>query len=166
MTCCSSPNQQSPKAQAELAIADLSLPQDKLALPMSIIYGEREIQSGFHITEVKRAVISAMDCGANRESWGETVIQLLDVDGPEASRMTAGKFVSILSKAGVEFSSANQQPIVFELARPGEGLQLHDFKGIREEGDRMIAVTHPREALCKPALKMKPSQSKSCCGLF
>src|SRR4051812_28266662 len=67
--------------------------------PLVFHYGGRDVLPGYHVTEVKTGAFQALDCGANRESWHETLIQLWDVP-PEDGRghMAAGKFLAIICK--------------------------------------------------------------------
>ncbi len=129
--------------------------------PVRMPYGGRELQAGFHITEVKRQRIESIDCAARLDGWTETVIQLLDIDGPPEVRMSASKFHGILAKSGV---ALGEGPVIVEVGRPGEAMQLYDLVGIVEEAEWLRLDVSPRQAVCKPAIKMLDIQSLSCCG--
>lgn len=164
MSCCATSSKSTDKSNTQsgavAAFAMVDVPEQ----PIFITYGERDIQNGFHITEIKRSMVSSLDCGSNQEGWPETVVQLLDSDGPSEKRITARKFVSILKKANVDLSRAGLQGLVFEIAKPGESLQLHEFKGVHELEDRVVVLTRPREALCKPAMRLQQSGKTSASG--
>ncbi len=151
MTCCSS----------ETAAVEGPKTAAVAAKPVHMSYGGRELLAGFHITEVKRQRIESIDCGARLDGWAETVIQLLDIDGQPEGRMSASKFHGILGKAGVALGKG---PIIVEVGRPGEAMQLYDLAGIIEEPERVRLDVSPRQAVCKPAIKMLDIQSVSCCG--
>jgi hypothetical protein len=42
-------------------------------------YDGQAVKPGYHVPEVKAGAFSALDCGANPESWKEIFIQLWDV---------------------------------------------------------------------------------------
>ncbi|WP_378949737.1 DUF6428 family protein [Mesorhizobium sp. ANAO-SY3R2] len=44
--------------------------------PLVFSYGGQAVRPGYHVTEVKAGAFSALDCGANHESWSEIFIQL------------------------------------------------------------------------------------------
>ena len=70
-------------------LAALDAHRDK---PLVFSYQDRPVKSGYHVTEVKAANFSALDCGANPEAWAEIFIQLWDVDEGGREHMPAGKF--------------------------------------------------------------------------
>ena len=163
MTCCTSPAQTSTQNTAYPIIEIVSgiSPGQK---PVTVHYGDRAMMAGFHITEVKHAHIRSMDCAAAVDSWDEVIIQLLDIDGPEDGRMSARKFAAIMAKAGVDIAAPGRTPIVFEIARPGEAMQLHEFAGLQEEQGIVRIATQQRQAVCKPELKTAKNESAACCS--
>lgn len=56
----------------------------------------------YHITEVKHLKIDAVDCGANTDTWNETIIQLWESPSEigKTEYMTAYKALGILNKVG------------------------------------------------------------------
>lgn len=151
MTCCSS----------ETAVVERPKTATAAGKLVHMSYGGRELLAGFHITEVKRQRVEAIDCGSRHDGWAETVIQLLDIDGQPEDRMSASKFHGILLKTGIALGKG---PIIVEVGRPGEAMQLYDLVGIIEEPERVRLDVSPRQAVCKPAIKMLDIQSLSCCG--
>ena len=61
----------------------------------------RLVALNYHITEVKHTTINAVDCGGNKDSWNETIIQLLEPStyNGEAA-MSCLKAQGILNKVG------------------------------------------------------------------
>ncbi len=61
------------------------------------------VGANYHITEVKHTKIDAVDCGANSDSWNETVIQLWESPDEigKIEYMTAIKALEILKKVGI-----------------------------------------------------------------
>jgi hypothetical protein len=154
MSCCTSQTV-APRAQTGAFTTNYH------GKPVRMTYGGRELLAGFHITEVKRMKVEAMDCGANRDGWTETVIQLLDIDGPDSSRMTADRFEKIIRQTG---NSLSEGKVIIEVGRPGEAMQLFDVIGFSEAEDHVILAVNPRQAVCKPAFKLLNLPQNACCG--
>ncbi|MBT8324433.1 MAG: hypothetical protein KJO96_03970 [Winogradskyella sp.] len=60
------------------------------------------VAPNYHITEVKHTFIDSVDCGANVDTWSETIIQLWESPEKEEeeSYMSSFKALSILNKVG------------------------------------------------------------------
>jgi Family of unknown function (DUF6428) len=57
------------------------------------------IHGGYHLTELKVASFDTVDCGAQKNHWTETIVQLwVPEDGENGEFMTAAKFLSIYDK--------------------------------------------------------------------
>ena len=61
------------------------------------------VRANYHITEVKHININSVDCGANTDTWKETVIQLWESPSEKNKRdfMSVSKALSILNKVGI-----------------------------------------------------------------
>jgi hypothetical protein len=111
----------------------------------------RPIQPGYHVTEVKTAEFRGLDCGANREAWPETFIQLWDI--PEETGkppMTVAKFLAIMEKFGSSIPFAPDGKLTFEVSDPGSAMRLYAYAGIESSSDRVLVSLEPRPASCKP----------------
>lgn len=134
-------------------------------LPLNFAFEGGEIRSGFHVTEVKAADFSALDCGANPESWSEIFIQLLDVDG-EGPHMPARKFSAIIRKVTEHVKLGMEARLTFEVSDGAEPMRL--FKaGPPEVGpSRIVVPLTARAASCKPRdrwLAEERATASSCC---
>ncbi len=60
------------------------------------------VGANYHITEVKHVKIDSVDCGAGRDSWNETIIQLWEspTELGKTKFMNAAKALGILKKVG------------------------------------------------------------------
>ena len=60
------------------------------------------VGANYHITEVKHIKIDSVDCGANEDSWNETIIQLWESPSElgKTEFMSTYKALSILNKVG------------------------------------------------------------------
>jgi hypothetical protein len=57
------------------------------------------IHRGYHLTELKAASFDTVDCGAQKNQWNETIVQLwVPEDEKNGEFMTAAKFLSIYDK--------------------------------------------------------------------
>jgi len=75
--CCDShPWHRSGRTSSAVFLAELTPHGTKLLV---FTYDGRDVQAGYHVTEVKDGRFASIDCGAVPESWRETVIQLWDI---------------------------------------------------------------------------------------
>lgn len=60
------------------------------------------VGANYHITEVKHITVDAVDCGANADSWKETIVQLYESPQElgKTEYMTVYKALAILEKVG------------------------------------------------------------------
>jgi len=60
------------------------------------------VGANYHITEVKHITIDSVDCGAQTDSWKETIIQLWEspLEKSKTEFMSAYKALAILKKVG------------------------------------------------------------------
>ena len=73
------------------------------------------IHSGYHLTELKAASFDAVDCGAQKNQWNETIAQLwVPEEEKTGELMTAAKFLSIYDKVARLISLDMTAEIRFE----------------------------------------------------
>ena len=60
------------------------------------------VGANYHITEVKHITVDSVDCGAQTDSWKETIIQLWESPNElgKTEFMSAYKALAILKKVG------------------------------------------------------------------
>lgn len=141
-----------PLVQPDLDLADLrrALTGHDTA-PLVLTYAGRTIQPGYHVTEIKSAQLSALDCGGNPDSWTETILQVEDVPASQGgSFMTVGKFLSILGRVEQALALAPSSRVTIEISRPAEAMQVFDIAGIDASPDRLTLALALRPAVCKP----------------
>jgi hypothetical protein len=119
-------------------------------LPLVFSYGGRTIATGYHVTEVKAARLSSLDCGANPESWNETVIQLWDVDSDNATHMKVSKFLGILAQVERRVAIDPEALLIFEAGDSASPMQIFTVGSIAETPDHVEVMLAPRPATCKP----------------
>jgi hypothetical protein len=139
---------------------------DHPAKPLVFTYEGRDIKSGYHVTEVKTGRFTALDCGANPESWGETFIQLWDVDEAPRVHMPAGRFVAIIDKVAQLQPFDPDTKLTFEVSDGVQAMQLFHAEAVDADGERIIVSLGRRPASCKPRDRWLAEQSAdaSCCA--
>lgn len=147
---------------------------DTLALtpnvPLVFRTGEAAIAAGYHVTEVKAALFSSLDCGAERAQWQETLIQLLDAGDAGEAFMSAGKFLGIVRKVEESLDLAMDRPLIFEVSNGHEAMKVFAATApVHEEGALTVHLA-PSAARCKPAMRARePSvaaqtHAAACCS--
>jgi hypothetical protein len=134
---------------------------------LTFFYDGREIQSGYHVTEVKSGRFDALDCGANPESWTETFIQLWDVPA-EAGRspMAVWKFLAIMKKVADEVPFDPESKLTFEVSDRDSAMRLCGFFGLDADEHTVRITLKRRPASCKPRdrwLENERGSKASCC---
>ena len=135
-------------------------------LPLSIEYGDRVAQAGYHITEVKAGSFVTLDCGGNPDAWQETVLQVEDIPAKDdRPTMTAGKFRSILAQVDKKVCLDHDARLTIEIGRPGEAMQIFDIANLSIEDDRSVLSLGVRAAICKPRHRAEQTAGEaSCCA--
>lgn len=111
----------------------------------------RRIQAGYHVTEIKSASFSSLDCGARPQQWHETIVQLWDVqDDAERGHMPLRKFLGIWKKVDDAVAFNGDAEIKFEWGDAAMPAVHYTFDGIKDEGDALVVLLQPVRATCKP----------------
>jgi hypothetical protein len=111
----------------------------------------RDIQAGYHVTEVKAGRFASIDCGKMPETWNETIIQLWDIPAePGYPPMTVGKFLAIMRKVAEQVPFADDAKLTFEVSDGVRPMQIFAAAGIEFDGDLVRVDLRPRPASCKP----------------
>lgn len=133
-------------------------------LPLSIAYGGRVVQPGYHVTEVKAGSFVTLDCGGNPDAWQETVLQVEDIPGAGKPQMTAGKFRSILAQVERQVRLDHDARLTIEIGRPSEAMQVFDVADLTIEGGQAVLSLGIRAAICKPRHRAANAASAACCS--
>lgn len=140
-------------------------------LPLVFSYDGRDVQPGYHVTEVKAGRFEALDCGANPESWTEIFVQLWDMN-EDRSHMPAGKFVKIIGKVIEHVALDRTARLTFEVSDGVQPMQLHRAALPRIEDGQIRVPLSARPASCKPRDRWleeqkscsAPAGAQPCCG--
>jgi hypothetical protein len=91
------------------------------------------VSANYHITEVKHIKVDSVDCGAQTDSWNETIIQLWEspLEINKTKHMSASKAFEILKKVGEMKSYDLNSEVKFEYSNTSfhtAQLFVNDFK--------------------------------------
>lgn len=116
------------------------------------------VGANYHITEVKHITVDSVDCGAQTDSWKETVIQLWESPSEvlKTDYMSVEKALSILNKVGSIKPYASNSEVKFEYSNATfhtAQLFVNDFD-LRD--DKLIM---------KLAIEKTDCKAKELCGL-
>lgn len=131
---------------------------------LAIVYGDREVQSGYHVTEVKAGSFTTLDCGGNPDAWQETVLQVEDIPSEGKPQMTAAKFASILSEVDQKVRLNHEARLTIEIGRNGEPMRVFDVADLSIEENRAVLTLGIRAAICKPRHRAAQAEATSCCS--
>lgn len=124
------------------------------------------IRKDYHITEVLKTQVEAIDCGGAVDSWKETVLQLLEPKSEEIERfMTVKKAMDILVKSDKKISLVNDSKVVLEY-RPTDSAAAQRFtvSSVEVIAGRIVVQTQGSVTQCKAAVR-KTGTSDSCGSL-
>ncbi|EJC82609.1 hypothetical protein Rleg4DRAFT_4324 [Rhizobium leguminosarum bv. trifolii WSM2297] len=128
-------------------------------------YDGRPVKPGYHVTEVKAGQFSALDCGANPESWTEIFIQLWDIEDGDRSHMPAGKFHAIVRKVTEHAKLGESAKLTFEVSDGVQPMRLYCAALPTLRADSIHVELSPRPASCKPRDRwLAEQQIQACCG--
>ncbi|TNJ44148.1 hypothetical protein KFZ70_03980 [Tamlana fucoidanivorans] len=116
------------------------------------------VGANYHITEVKHVGIDAVDCGAQMDSWNETVVQLWE----SPSELNKTEFMGVYKALGIFKKVGTMKPydlhseIKFEYGNSQFHTAQLFVNNFEIHGDRLIVKLAAEKTDCK---------AKSTCGL-
>ncbi|MCJ7995346.1 hypothetical protein J5N58_14260 [Rhizobium cremeum] len=130
------------------------------------LYEGRPVKPGYHVTEVKAGDFSALDCGANPESWSEIFIQLWDIEEDGRSHMPAGKFSAIIRKVSDHVRLQPSARLTFEVSDGMRPMALYSASPPQMNEGRFEVTLSARPSSCKPRDRWLAEQKAepACCG--
>ncbi|MEM9197555.1 MAG: DUF6428 family protein [Pseudomonadota bacterium] len=114
---------------------------------------------GYHVTELKQAKITSIDCGGRVAEWVEASLQILDGEGDRDRAMQVGKLAGILSHSIATVTGLGTADLQVEFSLGNTGMQIFQPGTPRREGDTVLIELSSSQAQCKPASAFKPK----CC---
>jgi len=140
-------------------------------LPLLFKLDEETIHPGYHVTEIKHAVVNSMDCGQGTEQWDEVIVQLLDGSALfKGEHMSCAKFMGIVSTA-IESQDIDENTLTYIEFAPNNGaLRKLVIDSVEQKESEVIVHLSNPTAMCKPfqramaARETKKQGDSSCCG--
>ena len=131
--------------------------------PLVFVNGDGDaIHPGYHLTEIKAAKFDTVDCGAEKNQWNETIMQLWV---PERERtdefMTAGKFLSIYEKVSQIIDVDPAAEVRFEYGDENFFPSNYHVESIFEKDGTLRVELRPPETTCKA--RDRRAAGASCC---
>lgn len=132
--------------------------------PLVFSTDQGDIGDGYHVTELKLAHVTGIDCGARLSNWTEATLQLLDGEG--GGHMPAGKFAAILKQSMARVTGLGNVPLQVEFDHGNRGKRIYQLVAPELRDGRIVVALRNTRAHCKPALDraMALGSSAGCCG--
>ncbi|WP_248724357.1 DUF6428 family protein [Seonamhaeicola sp. ML3] len=131
------------------------------------------VGTNYHITEVKHIAVESVDCGANADSWNETIIQLWESPSEieKTNYMSVYKALGILKKVGKMKSYRLDAEVKFEYSNETfhtAQLFVNDYE---IQGTNLIFKLAVEKTDCKaketcgiPEDKLTMEPTNACCS--
>src|SRR4029450_9370211 len=108
------------------------------------------IHGGYHLTELKAASFDTVDCGAQKNQWNETIVQLwVPEEAENGEFMTAVKFLSIYDKVARLISLDPTSEIRFEYGDENFPPSNYHVENISETPAELRVQLQPPQTTCK-----------------
>jgi uncharacterized protein DUF6428 len=121
------------------------------------------IHGGYHLTELKAASFDTVDCGAQKNQWNETIMQLWVPEAEEnGEMMTAAKFLSIYEKVARLISLDLAAEIRFEYGDENFPPSNYHVEKISENETELGVQLRLPQMTCKA--RDRRQSSAACCG--
>ena len=120
------------------------------------------IHGGYHLTELKAASFDTVDCGAQKNQWNETIVQLWVPEEQENGEfMTAAKFLSIYDKVARLISLDVTAEIRFEYGDENFPPSDYHVEKISENRTELRVQLQLPQATCKA--RDRRASGAGCC---
>ena len=121
------------------------------------------IHGGYHLTELKAASFDTVDCGAQKNQWNETIVQLWVLEEQENGEfMTAAKFLSIYDKVARLIPIDPTADIRFEYGDENFPPSNYHVENVSENWTELRVQLQLPQATCKA--RDRRESGAACCG--
>lgn len=130
------------------------------------------IRKDYHLTEILRLRVDAIDCGGAVDHWSETVLQLVEPATPDGARfMHTGKALDILTRSNERIPLDADSEVLLEYQSPDTMAAAQRFHIDRIEilDGQLWVKTRGTGTQCKAADRSHTvcgpkTQASSCCA--
>jgi len=121
------------------------------------------IHGDYHLTELKAASFDTVDCGAEKNHWNETIVQLwVPEEAENGEFMTAAKFLSIYDKVARLISLDLAAEIRFEYGDENFPPSNYHVENMSEIPAELRVQLRLPQTTCKARNRRKSGEA--CCG--
>ncbi|HEU4740127.1 MAG TPA: DUF6428 family protein [Meiothermus sp.] len=140
----------------------------------------KQLQPGYHVTEVMNVTYESMDCGGQANFWRETIVQLMGPGAKDAPEfMPVKKFLSIYHRVAASVPVRADAEIRFEYGNAEiPAIHYHIGSIAEEAGHLVVRLAQPgvtckandravAQGCCTPApieLEVGAVAKGTCCG--
>ncbi len=132
--------------------------------PLVFVNGEgTAIHGGYHLTEVKAAALSTVDCGAQKNRWNETIVQLWVPEDEQSDEfMSARKFLGIYDKVAGMIDVDPAAEIRVEYGDENFFPSNYHVDSIDADSENVRVTLRPSQTTCK-ARDRRAAAGAGCC---
>tara|TARA_R110002073_G_scaffold279026_1_gene442780 strand:- start:12613 stop:13110 length:498 start_codon:yes stop_codon:yes gene_type:complete len=131
------------------------------------------VDTNYHITEVKNAVIKSVDCGGRSDVWNETIIQLWESPSEKGKLgyMKSKKALEILERVSAIHPFDGEAITKFEYSNENFHKADLEIQDVQFEANKMIVKLFVSATDCKAKelcgvpekLEVLATESSACC---
>ncbi|SEP25396.1 DUF6428 family protein [Mucilaginibacter sp. OK283] len=120
-------------------------------LTLQFQYAENQwVDAAYHITEIKQAPITSVDCGGVMNSWTEIIVQLWEPEGRQQDKaMIVGKALSIVNLVEKALPLNPNGTVKIEFGNSEFDTRQMLPKEILIDGDNLVVDLRPDAVQCK-----------------
>ena len=122
------------------------------------------VRRGYHLTEIKAVAYDTVDCGAQKNRWNETILQLWVPTTADDDYMSAGKFVSIYDKVRKLVSIDEDAEVRIEYGDETFFPTAYYVSNFSENQKELRVILEPPATTCKARDRARSAKSESCCA--
>ena len=136
-------------------------------------YGDEQIGPGYHVTEIKTATIQTMDCGGQKNTWAETILQVWHPKQSEDKQLIASQYISVEKFLDIYQRVASSIPLIstaelrVEYGPWGEPAISYLVTELELRDDAVVVRLEPPAVACKGASELFDipvlSTNSACC---
>ena len=114
----------------------------------------KRVNASYHLTEIKQATITSVDCGGKMNAWTEVIIQLWEPGEKQQERaMTAGKALSIIELVEKSLPIIPNGTLKVEFGNDGFDVRQMLPNKITIEGEDLVIDLDPDSVQCKAIVR-------------
>jgi Family of unknown function (DUF6428) len=122
------------------------------------------VHPGYHLTEIKAALMDTVDCGGQVNRWPETIFQLWVPENADDEYMKAEKFVRIYEKVRGSIPLDESAQVRIEYGDENFFPSLYRVGSISSDKNALHVLLQPPSTTCKARDRVIDSNMESCCA--